>query len=411
MQLARRSWGPRMSDAFGVPIERLRPDIAGREARADELQAEGPHRHPCTRISDELFAAINGAVTAAREAHKTWIGDSGGAKACIASFACNDLWSLLEQVVVGDGRAAARSARALFEHTVHLKYISDPTDGTIRGQRYLEHAAVHAQQMAGVDLVSELQGEQAKKERTKQSRLAGASRAAFRTAMSRWGKDFRRQWSDRNLREMAKTVGLDGDYDAYRVLSGVTHGSVGGLQGAIRVVKGEKVHRFGPDLELSSLAFLLGVRWWRDLAQTMPDSPARAQVLQTAKELLLLYPELLQRSRELDQEWWPKHPPARAVPLLAVYPGGARRWFIYDQVADSLQLATPPAPDSVPEWLDEKVAELMPQIELRAYAGAGTGRPMTLAVGGGLKLLPKPGAKVVPAAPIMIPPELKPQQG
>ena len=395
-----------MSSAFGISLgTSFRVDATGKEVRFDEFQFEGPYRHPHARISEDLYVAIGDAVAAAAYAHASWIGDRHGAEACIASYACNDLRTLLDQVVEGDGRAAARSARALFEHVVNFKYVADSKHPS-RVERYIKHSAVHAQQLAGVDLTSELSREDARSVRAQQGRLAGSSRKDFDSALAKWGSDYKRQWSDRNLFEVAKEVGLDNDYDAYRVLSGVTHGSVGGLRGAMRTVKEMTIHRFGPDLELSTMAFLLGVRWWREFARATSDSHTRTEVDKTATSLLSFYPVLLQKTRRLDREWWPKEPLLRDVPVLAIYPSGGRRWFIHDQVAEVLQLATPP--DEVPQYLEDFIAEQMPALQARAYVGANTGRPMTVAVAG-IKLRAKPDAtQVVSAASLLIPRELRP---
>ncbi|GAB3583104.1 hypothetical protein GCM10027579_13690 [Calidifontibacter terrae] len=279
----------------------------------------------------------------------------------------------------------------------------------MRAARYLDHSAVHHQKLAKIDTGAHLSKEARKREATKRDRLRGRTLAAYEAAIGKWKSGFGRGWSDRSLRDMATVVGLEADnYDAYGVLSGATHGSVGGLDGAIRDIEGNRVHRFGPDLELSSLAFLLGVQWWREFARSMPKTEAAQRAVTTADELLDCYEELLGETRRLDNEWWPTRPPNRRQAILAVWPNGKTRWYLLDQVASTMRIAHPPENQPDLDWLEGRIAEAQEYAARRTYAGAQQGRPLSLSVAGVVVKPDESVRRAVSASSLLVPDEFNP---
>ena len=89
--------------------------------------------------------------------------------------------------------------------------------------------------------------------------------------------------------------------------------------------------------------------------------------------LISFYPQIHAAAWKVDNRTWPTdQPPPRAIPILAVYPSGATKWFSHDPGEQSIVLADIVGPD--PDFLVnalERARELGPQPD---------GRPVTISV-------------------------------
>lgn len=294
------------------------------------------------RLSDACFEHVDDFVDQLILATGAFYHSSTN-RAAMAVFnhATNDVLDLINDCFDGRGRTAARTARALFEHAVNIHVVSTSGD---MADRYQAHRVVTENILStrrpGLD---RLPPGRARARRQAFDRMGRRSRAGLRDAALRFGPRFRKDWAPRNLRERAEEHGLGADYDAYRVLSTVVHGTPGGLTGTRATIRGEAVHRSGPNLEMASLAWLEGLTFFRHFVRALPLTSDQdvEPLLATTETLLKDWPALDHALLAIDSDLWPEAAPARDVALLAFYPT-RERWYFYHTATEQIALAEPP---------------------------------------------------------------------
>ncbi|MFD4940206.1 DUF5677 domain-containing protein [Streptomyces virginiae] len=313
----------------------------------------------------------------------------------IGNHAWNDFQSLLDRLFEGEGRDAARASRSLYEHLVNYCEVMSDTEST---ERYLAHRAVTAELLGNLTRgVPLLKGGEHKKERTRLARMKRDGAAHLRTVLARYGPQFKRDWSRRNLRDRASTHGYGSGYDVYRLLSQVTHGSAGGVLGTYADVTGRTVHRTGPSLDLAVLAYLEGISFFRDFVREVEkrSSINCSELVAALNRIVSCWPVYRYSLQSLDRTLWPKSPPQGPVALLAMYPTGKMRWYYWDPVMKMVKLAIPPEES---EWIEEKtLAHIRSE---GVHPGmVEDGKPYTAAIHH-VQAVPKPGADWVKASAI-----------
>jgi len=373
----------------------------GAEARADEFRSVLEER-------PDLLAELDQDVAARLQAYPVVVAMelTGGYQVglspeatIVLNHAVNDLLDLFSAVHDCAGRAAARAARALFEHLVNL--IDVISDVTYR-ERYIAHshvtAALIARHAAGMDL---LKGKQRRRERERLRRMEARSQRPLAEAIATYGGSFRRQWHPLSLRDRAEKHGLGRGYEAYQILSGVLHGNSGSLLGTRRETQAGSIHRSGPDLELTGLALVEGLETIREFAVRMGHAASSfdsSLVVEATDDVLKDWPVVLDHLRRLDRKLWPSTPPPTPVAVLAIYPSG-RRWYIHDRRTDELFLAEAPEEGLTPE-MEADVSQLV-----KLHPPRSGERPTTIAMLG-VTLRRRPRVRPVHAAAILVPPEL-----
>lgn len=318
----------------------------------------------------------------------------------IVTAAANDANALLVHVDRYDGRSAAHAARALFEHLVNLLDVTSASDGTL-AQRYLDHQYVTAEQISAHRWHLRLLDRKARRrEKARLDKLGRSTAAPLAKALRTWGPQFRRGWAQGTLFDRATANGLSDGYEGYRILSGVIHGSAGGLSGLVREVRGTPVHRVGPDMTLAAVAYREGLKSVYRIANhllalTGQDEAKRFRDL--TNDLLADSQYVMDALRRADNKMWPSEPAPVRVSIAGVYPSGNVRWYVLDTATQMIAVADPPR---------EEPAQLAP-IKRRVVEGelAMDGdRPVTVALAPGwIDLTPKPGAVWVPAASVLVP--------
>lgn len=386
--------------AFGT----LRPtltvvDEAGREVRADSFGSPYEVTHPPSVYwSEELERSWDGYLLLVAGAVAQWHQTLTGAEGIIVNHATNDLLILLEAVQAGSGRTAARTARAMFEHLAHYREVkSSPGAAT----QYEEHRHVWADQISRARIgLHLLNGKERKKEADRLAAVGRRAKLPLQQALQRYGPSFMRGWmAGTSLYALAKRHGYEDDYESYRLLSGVMHGSAGAALGTRRERGGVVTHRLGMDLQLVPVAFHEGIRWWRALLDELPETsadPDSGMGLREATDVLLQgYPEIYRSCRRLDNKLWPAGAaPPRNLAVLALYPGDKVRWYVYDGLAQTVRPAelTGDAPDFINAVLGQ----------MRPHVGVSGGRPAT-AVMPHIRVRPTPGKRPSPAAHLLVP--------
>ena len=388
-------------EAFGLPQRRSLTTFTsdGVERRSDER--EWPfetYETPWAALPKELAQFVYEYPTLVMEAVDYWGRELPSAHGMILNHATNDVLILLHAVGDGSGRTAARTARALFEHLIHFREVSG---SVARAEQYEAHAHVTADQLsrrrAGLHMLA---GAAKRREKRALDTLGRRSKNPLAEATARWGPAFRKGWTaGEPLYQMAQRHGLEDDYEAYRILSGVMHGSAGALFGTRREDAGVVTHRLGPDLRLVPLSFLEGIRWWKALVDELPPPPVSPDwgvPLREATDALIgAYPEVLATCQRLDNRLWPSGPvPPRYVAVLAVYASGKARWFLHDVRASVLwpaELVGDP-----PSNLEELKAGMQPLAE------EGLGRPASSVVLN-TEVKAIEGARPAPAASLLLP--------
>ncbi|MFC6240136.1 DUF5677 domain-containing protein [Knoellia sp. GCM10027112] len=295
----------------------------------------------------------------------------------------------------------------MFEHLVHYKEIAGQPD---RAEQYEAHQHVTAMQIAerkiGLRL---LRGTAARRERERLKKLARSSGERRNAAVAKYGGRFRSGWTAGvSLLDLAKRHGLEPDYEAYRILSGVMHGSSGSLMGTRRTKGDEVTHRLGPDFQLVPIAFLEGMQWWRKLLDELPANGVSADfvldAMTGADQLLSHYADIHATCWRVDSRTWPEgRVPPRSAAVLAVYASGATKWFSHDPVTQSICLADLVSDE--PDYLQDHLGKWRAQA-----ASVPGGRPLTIHVMG-VEVKPRPGAAYAPAGSVLNPRDVQERLG
>lgn|GEM_PF-1486717 len=317
----------------------------------------------------------------------------------ILTAAANDAAALLRHVDHFDGRSAAHAARAVIEHLVNLRDISSSVENT--SERYLDHRFVTANQVSRHRWHLQLLNRRARgKEIERLDRLGRLAARPLAAALARWGGGFSRGWATGSLFDRAAAHGLSEQYEAYRILSGVIHGSAGGLAGLVRDIQGTTVHRFGPDMELAAMAYregLLAVYLIADHLVSLTDQREAERLRGLTANLLHDAQLVAEALRREDRKMWPTVPsPPPYVSVAGIFPSGRVRWYVHDTMTEMVALADPP--EQVPDQLAVLTADVV-----ESGAVGSNGRPVS-AMFANVSLTPRADATWVPAASVLVPP-------
>ncbi|MFE9630564.1 DUF5677 domain-containing protein [Streptomyces sp. NPDC006463] len=317
--------------------------------------------------------------------------------AAIFNHALNDFQILLKSLWDGDGRTAARTSRSLFEHLVNYKHVAGEADGA---ERYDAHIAITRQILARTKKrLPLLRSTPMRRELHRKAKLDRESRSEQAALIRKYGPNFARDWAKDNLRERARKVGHESDYDTYRLLSQITHGSTGGTMGTVSNNAGRTVHRLGPSFELAALSYPEGISFFRDLCQHINSSTPihDGRIVSTLNSLTAGWGTFKEACEWIDRNLWPDSPPPPPVAILAIYPNGRTRWFLWEP---SLGLIVPGMPQQDLGWIEENAKGYMNFKPDGTFSGDGEGRPITVRVLD-VQLSITPTAKWVPAEAIL----------
>ncbi|UJA07811.1 DUF5677 domain-containing protein [Streptomyces collinus] len=264
------------------------------------------------------------------------------ARTSIFNHAINDFNSLIDQLREGDGRNCARTSRSLYEHLVNYCWVAAYEEAK---ERYVAHESITLDLLAkmrrGVMLLSNVQR---KRELHRLNKMERSSRSKVQAACKQYGPSFTRDWAAVSIRERAEICGFGSSYDTYRLLSQVTHGSFGGTLGTRREGQGLPIHRVGPSLELAVLAYPEGLSFFRDLCRRIEvlDGVDAHELIDSINRLIQAWPIYKNACEWLDKQLWPDRPPMRPTAILALYPGGGARWFLWEPEFSVVAPAPPP---------------------------------------------------------------------
>lgn len=374
------------------------------EIRADEFGSPYESHSPLwSLLPDELADHLGSYPALVGEAVGQWHSALEGAAGMIVNHASNDVLILLSAVEQGDGRTAARTVRVLFEHLTHYMEISS-SEG--RARQYEQHRHVTADQLARQQIgLRRLRGKSRSKEQQWLKNLGKKAQAPLKAALEAYGTSYSRGWTaGTSTYALACRHGLKPDYDSYRILSGVMHGSAGALLGTRRerTKLADVTHRLGPDLRLAPLAYHEGLRWWRQLLDHLPSMTVpvdwAVDLAEATDALLGAYQDLHDACRRLDNQLWPTGAAApRTEAVYAIYPGGKTRWFCHNPQMEMMRLGELIGPEP------PNLEQLREQIGLQAE-GMG-GRPVTVRILGA-EVRPSKGSRPIHASAIQTPHEL-----
>jgi len=324
---------------------------------------------------------------------------AGESCATIFNHALNDFIILLNALWDGDGRSSARTSRSLYEHLVNYCYVAGDAQAA---ERYGDHKVVTHQILSRMlKRLPLLGGTQRKREAHRRKKLGSSSAQKHRSALSRYGNSFNRDWAQVDLYSRAKLHGLESDYDTYRLFSQVTHGSAGGTLGTLQTENSPVIHRTGPSLELAALAFPEGISFFRDLCMRIHaiHGVDADNVVRCLNELISGWGVYKRACEWLDKNLWPELPPLPGATILAIYPGGGTRWLHWEPGLGLIAVGVPPANAAD---VEKKIKEQMGFVPDGTHIGDDEGRPITAAVHGTVVQV-APGAKWMPAEAILQP--------
>ncbi|MEU8280325.1 DUF5677 domain-containing protein [Microbispora bryophytorum] len=293
---------------------------------------------------------------------------AGHAGAVVANQAFNDFIDLCFDLCVCRGRSALREARALFEHLVNfLDVTSDPD----LAKRYELHGAVAAQIEAAAKYGHEfLSGNELRGARHVLGKLARESRPDYEMAIANYGLRFRKNWANSTLKDRADRHGLGGEYDFYRLASAVLHGSAGGVKGTLSSQYERPVHRAGPALELSPLAYLKGLEYFRKFILAIAPLGVRGgekHVVAAIDAALALWPDYRRVMMQMDRDIWPEEGPVQAMAVLGINRSGDRKWFLHDFDTGRIIDAEPPVEGELTEGHKEQVQIILSRLPAPEY--------------------------------------------
>lgn len=321
---------------------------------------------------------------------------SNQAQMLITTAAANDALGLIRLVDNFEGRAAAFTARSLFEHAVNLREVSDASENT--PERFLAHKHIAADRLSRRTWILAFLDKRAqRKEKNKLDGLQARTKRYLEDAIARYGSSFQRGWASGTLADRARKYDLEAEYDGYRILSGVVHGSSGGMRGLVKTFDDRELHRIGPDMDLTVLAYEEGLAYFHSIAETLVKAtqrPEADEILGRTAQLLHYLQEVRSCVNQEDKKLWPKSPlPELTQAVLAVYPKGKYRWYIYDLRDNMMALAETPSPEPDISFPLEQARH--------SYTEATDGRPLTT-VYYDARIVPRDGARWIPAGAVLV---------
>lgn len=263
----------------------------------------------------------------------------------ILTAATNDVVALLEHVDQLDGRSAAASARTLFEHLVNFKDVSLSKENT--SERFMSHRHVTVEQLSRRRWhIEALDKAAAKKETNFLDGLRAQSRKKLAEVLTKYSSRFKSGWATGSLHDRAQGYGLSDEYEGYRILSGVIHGSSGGVRGLVKERGEENIHRLGHDMQLAPIAFEEGLRSFSQLCEALFEVTQRPEANEMGGRSFWLLESRLQEIRDVsakeDRKMWPRTlPPSPYLPSLAIWPSGKHTWYIRDLRTELMARADP----------------------------------------------------------------------
>ncbi|MFI9185614.1 DUF5677 domain-containing protein [Streptomyces goshikiensis] len=348
-----------------------------------------PSRRFGVSVGREVEEALGGRLSSLRlrlesttnELHhfsrQFWGQSTDQACAVIFNHALNDFNILVRALWEGDGRTAARTSRSLYEHLVNYCYIAGEVE---KSDRYMTHRAVTHQLISNLQKrLPLLRKSQRQREAHRRNKLGRDSARDYQDAIDLYGTGFKKDWSKENLYDRAKKNGLEGDYDIYRLLSQVTHGSTGGTLGTVRRGDGPTVHRMGPSIELAVITFPEGLSFFRDLCRQIESrsSVDSRNIVDSLNELIAGWGVYKEACEWVDKNLWPDSPPLPATAILAIFPNGGTRWFLWEPSLGLMTAAKPPANAAE---IEEQAKEHWGFTPDGTHTGDDEGRPITVSV-------------------------------
>lgn len=260
----------------------------------------------------------------------------------ILTVAVNDALSLVDRVDRFDGRTAALLARALFEHWMN---ICDVLDEPELSDRYERHRFVTAQQISSnIDWVSLLSPAQRHREERRLKKLGRITKASFDESLSDYGKQFKKGWAVGSLKDRADKQGASDQYETYRILSSVVHGTSGGLDGLVHEFGEHRSHLVGADFGFLPQSYAEGLYSFCKLAERIDRSVASTEAHDFVAQTALLMKHLSEIYREIEKEKvriWPTGPSVSILAIAAVYPSGKVNWYLHNATEGTVVRADP----------------------------------------------------------------------
>ena len=326
---------------------------------------------------------------------------SGPAAAQILTAAVNDVSALMRHVDHCDGRSAAWAARALFEHLVNAL---DVHASAAAGERYLRHRHVTDDRVSRRRWYFQLLGRKSqRRERERLTRPGKRAAGPLAKAIAQYGSSFARGWASDSLRDRAAKHALADGYEGYRILSGVIHGSSGATAGIVKRVCDVEVHRIGLDLDLAATAYAEGLRAFYEYAEHLVQvtgRPEAEEIRDRTANLLWRLEDVRGTLGRIDRCLWPKTPAPPPLAVLAVYPTGRQRWYLYRPQDESITLANAPR-QPLPAGQAQSVADLVEWAK-DYRPGEYGGRPMSIVLAG-VRVHPRRDAQPYPAGSVLVP--------
>jgi hypothetical protein len=293
------------------------------------------------------------------------------AASIIFNQAASDYMSLINELAIGNGRSAVRTARSLIEHAVNLADVINDTDSA---ERYVAHLAFEAEYSAkfelGLDLLSDREQRKARSQTRHYLRKVAAQ---LQSSIAKYGSKFRLSWSEANLRDRAVKYNLDYLYPAYKLTSLVIHGASGGQLGLTKQIEFRRVVRTGPAIYLCPFAYIAGIKAMTEIMQQVSNlrKDLDAQVpLFLLGQLTNAWPEYLDAARKADKATWPTKAPLPPMAILAVAANGHHRWYWHSIDKQLIIEADPPKlNESYQKMVDDVINEVKENPD--RYTGSG----------------------------------------
>ena len=279
-----------------------------------------------------------------------------------------------------------RSSRSLFEVAVGSRDIPNSAEMT---ERYYLHEAATVALKYRLDRLDEYIDSSPRSLRHARRKDTAASERASSEGRERWGKTWPTNWAGKTLRDRARNVGLESDYDSfYRFASQPTHASAGGVYGTQRGIDGYNVLRYGPALLACPIALIYGLAYFGMALEELgprPESTPTFDALEAVRQEVRSYVEVI---CDLDDALWPGEGFIPSYVTVASITPWKTSWYLHDPVLGKIINAEPPTAmsDKQRAYLADK-EQLVRSIPVEDFT-----EPLTIGHVD-VKTVPKPGAE------------------
>ena len=315
-------------------------------------RTQEPHENTHSYLFDQRLKDWRAILANAQSARLAWAGSIAqrsdsvdhAVRLIVAQFA-TDFVDLLKDIDQARGRSAVRTARSMMEHAINLATVLEDAAEAARYVAHLDLGYILAEDTLPLAFEGWIPGDFLRDMKHRLKVDAREPRKRFALATERYGRNFRRSWSTKNLHDRAKDQDVLGMYDLYRIASLTAHGSAGATIHDQRTDGPTTSIGIGMDLKQASLGYFMGLCGVFSVDGLLEQAGIDADwnhLHKATQPLVDRWGVYWWLTNRYDRNSYKKALDSLPPTILAISRTGATRWFVDQPQANQWQRGKPP---------------------------------------------------------------------